>query len=143
MESKKVSKRVNLVSVKLIKEGSILYEPRRISSPKDAFELGKEFLIDSDREKLILVCWDNNNQPTSINKVSIGSLNSSIVHPREVFKVAILSNSASIIVYHNLPSGDVGWFLLSKQTSISFSLSLSIKNSLPNSKASLGLEILL
>lgn len=107
MESKKVSKRVNLVSVKLIKEGSILYEPRRVSSPKDAFELGKEFLIDSDREKLILVCLDNKNQPTSINTVSVGSLNSSIVHPREVFKVAILSNSANIIVYHNHPSGDV------------------------------------
>ena len=107
MESKKVSKRVNLVSVKLIKEGSILYEPRRVSSPKDAFMLGKEFLIDSDREKLILVFLDNKNQPTSINTVSIGSLNSSIVHPREVFKVAILSNSESIIIYHNHPSGDV------------------------------------
>lgn len=105
MESKKVSKRVNLVSVKLIKEGSILYEPRRISSPKDAFELGKEFLIDSDREKLILVCLDNKNQPTSINTVSVGSLNSSIVHPREVFKVAILSSffiSCFSSVSHNM-----------------------------------------
>lgn len=86
MKSKKISKRVNLVSVKLIKEGSILYEPRRISSP---------------------ICLDNKNQPTSINTVSIGSLNSSIVHPREVFKIAILSNSASIIIYHNHLSGDV------------------------------------
>lgn len=84
-----------------------MYGPRRISSSKDAFELGKDFFMDSDREKLILVCLDNKNQPTSINTVSIGSLNSSIVHPREVFKVAILSNSASIIIYHNHPSGDV------------------------------------
>ncbi|WP_461612141.1 hypothetical protein [Clostridium sp. Marseille-QA1073] len=61
-ESKKMLKRVNLVSVKLIKEGSILYEPRRVSSSKDAFELGKEFLIDSDRERLILVCLDNKNK---------------------------------------------------------------------------------
>lgn len=105
-ENKRASKRVNLVTVKLIKEGSILYEPRRVSSPKNAFDLGKEFLIDSDREKMILVCLDNKNQPTSINTVSVGSLNSSIVHPREVFKVAILSNSASIIVYHNHPLGD-------------------------------------
>lgn len=84
-----------------------MYEPRIVSSPKDAFELGKEFLIDSDREKLILVCLDSKNQPTSINTVSVESLNSSIVHPREVFKVAILSNSANIIVFHNHPSGDV------------------------------------
>ena len=107
MEEKIISKRVDLVSVKLIKESSILYEPRRISSPKDAFELGKKFLVDSDREKLVLICLDNKNQPTSINTVSIGSLNSSIVHPREVFKVAILSNSATIIIYHNHPSGDI------------------------------------
>lgn len=55
-------KRVNLVSVKLIKEGLILYESRRVSSPKDTFELGKKFLIDSDGEKLILVYLDNKNK---------------------------------------------------------------------------------
>ena len=49
---------------------------------------------------------DTKNQPVSINVVSVGSLNSSIVHPREVFKVAILSNAASIIIFHNHPSGD-------------------------------------
>jgi len=38
--------------------------------------------------------------------VSIGSLDASIVHPREVYKVAILANSSSIIVCHNHPSGD-------------------------------------
>jgi len=42
-----------------------------------------------------------------VNVASIGSLNNSIVHPREIFKVAVLSNAASIIVYHNHPSGDV------------------------------------
>lgn len=102
-----MKKRINLVSVKLIKEGSILYGQRRVLSPKEAFDLGKKFLVDSDREKMILLCLDSKNQPTAINTVSIGCLNSSIVHPREVFKVAILSNSASIIVYHNHPSGDV------------------------------------
>lgn len=107
MESKKISKRVNLVSVKLIKESSILYEPRRISSYKDAFELGKEFLIDSDREKLIMVCLDNKNQLAYINTVSIGSVNSSLLHPGEVIKVAILSNLVLVIIYHNHPSGDV------------------------------------
>lgn len=61
-ESKKILKRVNLVSVKLIKEGSILHESRRVSSFKDAFELDKEFLIDSDEEKFILVCLDNKNK---------------------------------------------------------------------------------
>ncbi|HBC2053632.1 hypothetical protein ACV3K3_04665 [Clostridium perfringens] len=61
----------NLVLVKLIKEGWILYESRRVSSIKDAFDLGK-----CDIEKLILVCLDNKNQPTFVNIVSVGNFNS-------------------------------------------------------------------
>lgn len=100
------SKRVNIVSIKMIREGSILYNVRNINSPSDAVYLGRYFLEEADREALILCCMDTKNQPVSINVVSIGSLNSSIVHPREVFKVAILSNSYSIILFHNHPSGD-------------------------------------
>lgn len=100
------AKRINIVSLKLIREGSILYESRNINSPETAAELGRRFIENSDREELIVCCLDTKNQPLSINKVSAGSLNSSIVHPREAFKVAILSNAASIIAYHNHPSGD-------------------------------------
>lgn len=46
-----------------------------VYSSNDAFELGKDFLVDSDRGKLILVCLDNKNQYISINTVSVGSLN--------------------------------------------------------------------
>ena len=100
------AKRINIVSIKMVREGSMLYNIRKISSPRDALDLGRQFIQDSDREELIACCLDTKNQPTSINVVSIGSLNSSIVHPREVFKVAILSNAASIILFHNHPSGD-------------------------------------
>lgn len=48
---------------------------------------------------------DTKNQPTAINTCHIGSLNASIVHPREVMKPAILSNAASILIGHNHPSG--------------------------------------
>lgn len=101
------AKRVNIVSIKMVREGSILYNIRKINSPLDALALGKQFLEDADREELIACCMDAKNQPISINVVSVGSLNSSIVHPREVFKVAILSNAASILVFHNHPSGDI------------------------------------
>ncbi|MCD2346854.1 DNA repair protein RadC [Clostridium guangxiense] len=100
------AKRISIVSIKMIREGSILYNTRKILSPSDAVNLGKYFLEDADREKLIACCMDTKNQPISINIVSIGSLNSSIVHPREVFKVAILSNAASILIFHNHPSGN-------------------------------------
>lgn len=56
---------------------------------------------------LIVCCLNTKNEPTSISTVSVGSLNSSIVHPREVFKTAVMSNAASIIIAHNHPSGDI------------------------------------
>ena len=100
------SKRVDVVSIKMIKESSFLYKNRRISSPKDVVELLRNFLEGADREQFITCCMDTKNQPTSINIVSVGTINSSLVHPREVFKNAILGNSSSIIVAHNHPSGD-------------------------------------
>ena len=95
---KQPSKRINIVSVKLVKESSLLYEKRNIRSPKDAYELMKHFLGDLDREALIVISLEVKNSPLSINICHIGSLNASIVHPREVMKSAILSNSASIMV---------------------------------------------
>jgi DNA repair protein RadC len=49
---------------------------------------------------------DQKNQVIGLHTVSIGSLTASIVHPRECFKPAILSNAAAIILAHNHPSGD-------------------------------------
>lgn len=100
------AKRVNIVSLKLVKENSFLYPDRNVRSPEDAYKLLKQFLVEVDREYFIVVCLDTKNQPTAINVCHIGSLNASIVHPREVLKPAILSNSASVIVAHNHPSND-------------------------------------
>ncbi len=100
----KHAKRVNIVQIKLVRENLLHYKDRKIKSPEDAYNLMKEFLGDVDREHFIVVCLDTKNQPTCIQTVHIGSLNASLVHPREVFKTAILSNSASILVGHNHPS---------------------------------------
>ena len=103
-------KRVNLVNVQLVKESSALYEgsveKRAVLSPEDAVQLFRTFVQNPDREYFVVICLDTKNQPTNFSVVSIGSLNKSIVHPREIFKVAILSNSAKIITLHNHPSGD-------------------------------------
>jgi len=58
-------------------------------------------------EHFIVAYLDTKNQPTAIHTVSVGSLNSSIVHPREVYKGALQSNASSILISHNHPSGDV------------------------------------
>jgi DNA repair protein RadC len=99
------AKRVNIVSVKMVRESSILYPERTVRSPKAAYELVKMFLEGADREHFLVVCLDTKNQPVSITTSHVGSLNSSIVHPREVFKTAVLSNAATVIVAHNHPSG--------------------------------------
>ena len=101
-----VAKRINIVSIKMVKESSFLYQTRTISSPKDAYEMIKDQLQDLDREQFIIACLNTKNEPTNISVVSVGTLNKAIVHPREVFKTAILSNAASIMAFHNHPSGE-------------------------------------
>ena len=101
-----VAKRINIVSIKMVKESSFLYQTRQILSPRDAYEMIKEQLEGVDREQFIIACLNTKNEPTNITLVSVGSLNKAIVHPREVFKTAILSNAASIMAFHNHPSGN-------------------------------------
>ena len=101
-----VAKRINIVSIKMVKESSFLYQTRQILSPNDAYEMIKEQLEGLDREQFIIACLNTKNEPTNITVVSVGTLNKAIVHPREVFKTAILSNAASIVAFHNPPSGE-------------------------------------
>lgn len=93
------------VSVKLVREGHGRYEPRRIDSPRDVYDFLRE-LEDLDREVFCTVHLDRQNQIVGCEEVSRGSLFSSLVHPREVYKAAILNSAAGIIVAHNHPSGD-------------------------------------
>ncbi len=101
-----VAKRINIVSIKMVKESSFLYQTRQILSPNDAYEMIKEQLEGLDREQFIIACLNTKNEPTNISVVAVGSLNKAIVHPREVFKTAILSNAASVMAFHNHPSGE-------------------------------------
>jgi DNA repair protein RadC len=54
----------------------------------------------------LVVPLDTKNRVLGFHVVSVGSLGASLVHPREVFKIAILANAASVILVHNHPSGD-------------------------------------
>lgn len=75
-------------------------------SPKEVYELMR-FLEKADREMMYALHLDAKSRIIAMELISVGSLNKSIFHPREVFKGAILNNSASIILVHNHPSGDV------------------------------------
>ncbi|MBC2582958.1 JAB domain-containing protein [Clostridium sp. DJ247] len=71
------AKRVDIVSIRMVKEASFLYKNRKVVSPDDAYNLIKGFFECMDREELIVCSLDTKNQPTTINVVSIGTLNSS------------------------------------------------------------------
>lgn len=77
-----------------------------IKSPADVQELLMEEMRYLDREFFRLVLLNTKNQVISVENISVGSLNSSLVHPREVFKPAIKRSAAAIILTHNHPSGD-------------------------------------
>lgn len=106
MSNQKAAKRIEVVSLRMVREKtSLLYPNRVIRSPQDAADLFRQFIGDCDRESFCILCLNTKNEPTAIHQVSCGSLNASIVHPRETFKLAILANSASLVCCHNHPSG--------------------------------------
>ena len=82
------------------------FSQKKIKSPEDLAEIFIPILKDENKEKFIVVCLNTSNQIIKYEIISVGNLNSSIVHPREVFKVAIDNNSASLFLIHNHPSGN-------------------------------------
>ncbi|MFA5032273.1 MAG: JAB domain-containing protein [bacterium] len=76
-----------------------------VKTPQTVWELLSD-LRKKDREYFVVLCLNSKNRVLCINTISVGTLNASMVHPREVFKPAILANSASIILAHNHPSGE-------------------------------------
>ena len=98
--------RLNVVAVRLVKDAPIM-SGHPIKSPEDAVELiGKE-LCKLDREVVCILHLKADGKPISCTFASIGALDSSIAHPRELLKAAILSNASGMIIIHNHPSGNI------------------------------------
>jgi DNA repair protein RadC len=93
------------VSLRLIREGKREFEPHAINNSRQAYDFYKG-LSGLDREVFYATHLDQRNQVLSCEEVSRGALAATIVHPREVYKSAILSSAAAILVAHNHPSGD-------------------------------------
>ncbi|QGS36273.1 DNA repair protein RadC [Aerococcus viridans] len=78
-----------------------------ITSTETAGRLGVSEIGDEAQEVVLILILDTKNQINAIHRVFTGSLNSSVAHPREIFRSAILNNGARIILYHNHPSSDL------------------------------------
>ncbi|MDV0444986.1 hypothetical protein MmiAt1_05380 [Methanimicrococcus sp. At1] len=82
-------------------------EPKRkINGPDDIFQYIYPKIREEKQEKFMILCLDTKNQIISDVTIFVGSLDCSIVQPREIFKAALLESAASIVLIHNHPSGD-------------------------------------
>lgn len=94
------------VAIRMVKEPP-LYSSTPVRSPDDAVRLMAEMLKGYDREVFCIVNFRNDMTPINMNIVSMGTLNASLVHPREILKSSILSNAAHVMAFHNHPSGSL------------------------------------
>jgi DNA repair protein RadC len=77
-----------------------------VKTAREVYDYASCVIGDSDKEKIIVMYLDTKNRIIKHELVSMGTLNSSLIHPREIFKTAIKEGTNSIIIAHNHPSGD-------------------------------------
>ena len=100
---------VSFERVVLVREKVGRYElPKAIRSPEDAYKAITTLtnVQEEAQEVFGILILNTKNKVVAVHEVSRGTLNSSMVHPREIFKPAVLHNAAGIICFHNHPSGD-------------------------------------
>jgi DNA repair protein RadC len=93
-------------SVKKTDIGEPVVVSRALKSPRESAELLMRVLADQPTEVFAMLCLSTKHRIIAYHEVSRGTLDSTLVHPREVFKAALLANAAAIVLSHNHPSGD-------------------------------------
>lgn len=94
-------------SICLVREPLTRFQTRPISRSKIFYCTFKKAFERLDRENFAVVTVDAKNVPIGFNIVAVGSLTLAVVHPREVFKMAVLQNAVRVFLAHNHPSGSV------------------------------------
>ena len=89
----------------VIQEQGFARPRQQVQEAEDAVLLLREEMESYDREHMVCIPLDAKNRILGVHTVGIGALTTLTVHPREVFKIAVLSNAASLIILHNHPSG--------------------------------------
>ena len=93
-------------TVKKDDAGQAVAVGRRVGSPKECAAAFALVLQDQSSEVFAILCLSTKHRIIGYHEVSRGTLDTALVHPREVFKAVILANAAAIILAHNHPSGD-------------------------------------
>ena len=92
----------DLSQIRFIREHSEV----KIKNAQDVFDYLGEKTSDLDRKHFFVIHLDSKGKVSLVEVVHIGTLNSTIIHPREIFRTAIINSTNSIILAHNHPSGD-------------------------------------
>jgi DNA repair protein RadC len=98
---------LKVVNIRMVREPS-LYSEDKISCPEDAVKVIAKELSTYDREVFAVLNLKTNGQPINFNICSVGTLDASLVSPRETLKSSVLSNAAATIFCHLHPSGSLG-----------------------------------
>lgn len=98
--------KLDKVSIRLNKDAPLM-SGRPIQSPEDAVELVGQELCEMDREIVCIINLKADGTPINCTFASMGALDRSIAHPRELLKATILSNASSMIMIHNHPSSNL------------------------------------
>ena len=93
-------------SLKSDAEGQPVIVGRRVGTPHECAAALTAVLQDQPSEVFAILCLSTKHRVIAYHEVSRGTLDTALVHPREVFKAALLANAAAIILAHNHPSGD-------------------------------------
>ena len=95
-----------LIRLKMVKELDLPYSGEQLKSPEQVAKFASQVLEGADKEHILVISVSAKCQPLALEIVSIGSLDAAIAVPREIFKHAVMSNAAGILLVHNHPSGD-------------------------------------
>jgi DNA repair protein RadC len=103
----KTTKSLTLVRLQMVREEVEYYGAKKVNNPLDVVEVVRKFIGNADREMFLAIHLATDSRINAVHVISIGSLNQSVVHPRECFKVALLCNAMAVVFAHNHPSGSL------------------------------------
>ena len=98
--------KLDVVSIRLNKDAPLM-SGHPVKSPEDAVKLIGQELCEMDREVVCIINLKSDGTPINCTFASMGALDRSVAHPREVLKATILSNASTMIMIHNHPSGNL------------------------------------
>ena len=103
--TKRASYKLKTVAIEIVCEGNAVVGGS-INGSHQAALIARGMIGNAMKEHFVALHLDNQNRVVSTETISIGTMNASLVHPRETFRAALIAGAASIIVAHNHPSGD-------------------------------------